>query len=136
MAAASPLRILIADDDQDTGEFIELILIGLGHQVHLVNDGAAAVHYAQAHCPDLILMDVGMPGLNGFDAAQRIRSLGKTSPVIVALTGWNREEDIARGVRSGMDHHLPKPFDLEALRPILDSLVSSGSGSARRDSRS
>jgi CheY-like chemotaxis protein len=129
MGSALPLRILVADDDQDAGDLVELMLIGLGHDVHVVADGDAAVRYARERPLDLILMDIGMPGLNGYEATRQIRARGTGQPVIAALTSWNRDEDRARGREAGMNHYLPKPFEPEALKAILD-LVSNTAASA------
>jgi CheY-like chemotaxis protein len=118
----APLRILIAEDDEDVGALVELALIGMGHHVHVVNDGAAAVRYAEKEKPDVILMDIGMPVLNGYDATKRIRDRAKIDPVIVALTSWNRIEDVARGFTAGINYHMAKPFELPALESMLDSI--------------
>jgi two-component system CheB/CheR fusion protein len=80
------------------------------------------VRAAAAQRPDVILMDIGLPGLNGYDAAQQIRVQNPDMQVlIVALTGWGQESDRLRSAAAGIDHHLVKPLDLAALREILDS---------------
>lgn len=116
-------RVLIAEDNEDAGASLKLLLEALGHEVALVTDGAAAVQSAASFRPEVIVMDIGMPVLDGYEAAMRIRNLhacGKIS--IVALTGWGRYADRAKATSAGIDHHLLKPLQLPALLAIFDSL--------------
>lgn len=132
MAEAVALRILIAEDNRDSAESLKTLLEALGYEVHIAYDGEAAVRAAAALRPDVILMDIGLPGLNGFEAARRIRAERADSPgmrvLIVALTGWGQEADRRRSAAAGIDHHLIKPLDLAALQKILDSLPTPGAG--------
>lgn len=117
------LRILIAEDNRDSADSLKTLLEALGYEAHLVYDGEAAVHAAADLRPDVILMDIGLPVLNGYDAARRIRAQSPATRVlIVALTGWGQQADRRRSAEAGIDHHLVKPLDLAALKQILDSL--------------
>lgn len=136
MAEAAALRILIAEDNQDSAASLKTLLEAFGYEVHVAYDGEAAVRDATALRPDVILMDIGLPGLNGFEAARRIRAERADSAdsadnpgkqvLIIALTGWGQEADRRRSAAAGIDHHLVKPLDLAALRRILDSLPAPG----------
>jgi CheY-like chemotaxis protein len=129
VAEAAALRILIAEDNRDSAESLKTLLEALGYEAHIAYDGEAAVRSAASLRPDVILMDIGLPGLNGFDATRRIRAENPGMPVmIVALTGWGQESDRQRSTAAGIDHHLVKPLDLAALRQILDSLPAPGAG--------
>jgi CheY-like chemotaxis protein len=100
-----------------------LLLKALGNEVRLAYDGLSAVAMAAEYRPDLILMDIGMPKLNGYDAARQIReqSWGKQI-VLAALTGWGQEEDKLRTREVGFDYHFVKPVDAEVLRRLLAEL--------------
>jgi CheY-like chemotaxis protein len=112
------LRVLIAEDDTGQGLILKSIVTMLGHEGHLVDDGMAAVFSAAELRPDVILMDIGMPRLDGYEATRRIRALAGY-PTIVALSVWNREADLKLSAAAGMNHHLVKPLDLHALLAIL-----------------
>ena len=117
-------RILVADDNRDAAESLAMLLTMMGHEVRAAHDGAEAVAEADEFRPDLILMDVGMPKLDGLQAATQIRSLPwGAAPVIVALTGWGQEADRKRSRDAGCDEHLVKPLDLERLTSLLAQLT-------------
>ncbi len=114
-------RVLIADDNRDAAKMLAGVLEALGSDVAVAHDGIEAVALARTTQPDLVLLDIGMPGLDGYQAASRIRSEadgGKTMR-IVALTGWGQEEDRRRTQAAGFDEHLVKPTDLATLRRLL-----------------
>ena len=122
-AAVAPLRILVVDDNLDGAEMLSLLLTSGGHDVHVAHDGVAAVAAAVDLEPDVILMDIGLPGMNGYEAARRIRSQqAEPGPILVALTGWGQDEDRRRSVDAGFDAHVVKPVDHLALTRILDAL--------------
>ena len=108
---------------------LKALLEALGYEAHIASDGEAAVRSAAALRPDVIIMDIGMPVLNGYAAARRIRAehTGKQA-VIVALTGWGQQSDRLRSAEAGIDHHLVKPLDLAALKQILDSVPARAAG--------
>ena len=121
------LRILIAEDNPDSACSLKVLLQGLGYEAQVVNDGESAVRAAAVFRPQVILMDIGMPGLNGYDAARQIREQSPDMQVrIVALTGLNQQIDRLRSAEAGIDHHMVKPLDLEVLQPILDSTWKPG----------
>ena len=117
-------RVLVADDNLDAADSLAMLLTMMGHEVRAAHDGAQAVEQADRFRPDLILMDVGMPKLDGLQAASQIRSLTwGASPVIVALTGWGQESDRQRSKAAGCDEHLVKPLDFERLTELLTRLA-------------
>jgi len=124
-ARAGACRILVADDNRDAAESMSSVLRLMGNEVRTVNDGVRAVEEAEAFCPDMLLLDIGMPRLNGYDAARRIRAerWGK-SIVIVALTGWGQEEDKRRAAEAGFDRHFTKPVDPADLERLIAELQS------------
>jgi PAS domain S-box-containing protein len=118
-------RVLVADDNHDAAESLAMLLTMMGHEVRAAHDGAQAVEQADQFRPDLILMDVGMPRLDGLQAATRIRSMDwGASPVIVALTGWGQEADRKRSKEAGCDVHLVKPLDFDRLTALLTELAA------------
>jgi PAS domain S-box-containing protein len=122
--AAMRRRILVADDNLDAAESLATLLTMMGHEVRAAHDGAQAVEQAEQFRPDLILMDVGMPRLDGLQAATRIRSTDwGASPVIVALTGWGQDADRKRSKEAGCDVHLVKPLDFDRLTALLTQLA-------------
>jgi CheY-like chemotaxis protein len=119
------LRILVADDNVDSAKSLAILLEIMGNEVHTAYDGCEAVDIATTFHPDLALLDIGMPRLNGYEACRRIREQpwGKTT-VMVALTGWGQIEDVRRSEQAGFDHHLVKPVEPGVLEKLLDSLQS------------
>ena len=129
MSESAAQRILIVEDNQDSALSLKMLLEVLGHVVDVVHDGEQAIVSAAALRPDVILMDIGLPGLSGYEAARRIRSDWKGSPLlIVALTGWGQDQDRQRSADAGIDHHLVKPLELDKLRQILASAPPHGAG--------
>jgi CheY-like chemotaxis protein len=113
-------RIVVADDNVDAAESLALLLRLDGHEVEVVHDGEQAVAAVERLRPDAALLDIGMPKLNGYEAAQRIRARGgDDSPMLVAVTGWGQREDRQLASRAGFDHHLTKPVDFERLAGLL-----------------
>jgi CheY-like chemotaxis protein len=113
-------RILIVDDLRDSAESLELLLRLAGHETRIAFDGAEAVDMAEAFRPDVILLDLGMPRLNGFDACRRIRAQAWADGVLlVAVTGWGQDTDRQRSTEAGFDAHLVKPVDYEELDELL-----------------
>ena len=118
--AAEPLRVLVADDNADSAESLALLLQMMGHEVRTELDGARAVETAQAFQPQVVLLDLGMPQLNGYEAARRIRALpGGDQVVLIAQTGWSQPEDRQRSRDAGFDHHVVKPIPAGALEKLL-----------------
>ncbi|WP_020471621.1 PAS domain-containing protein [Zavarzinella formosa] len=116
-------RILVVDDNQDAAESLALMFRLMGHDTQTAHDGLAAVELAATVRPDLILLDIGMPKLDGYAAARRIRELpGSEAITLVALSGWGQEEDRRKSAEAGINRHLVKPVDLAALQDVLATL--------------
>ena len=112
--------ILVVDDNVDAAESLAMLLRMEGHDVRVAHDGPAALAAVEADRPDLVFLDIGMPVMNGYDVAQRLRQRpGLENLVLVAMTGWGQEEDRRRSQEAGFDHHLVKPAEPEALRQLL-----------------
>ena len=112
-------RVLIVDDNADSAESLEMILQLLGHATSSVTDPHDAVETARAFRPDLIFLDIGMPGMSGYEVARALRADGASADVkIVALTGWGQPEDRRRSEESGFDYHIVKPAELKAIESI------------------
>jgi CheY-like chemotaxis protein/two-component sensor histidine kinase len=119
-ATAEKLNVLIADDNQDAAITMGWILEAKGCQVQVVEDGPSALKAVASFTPDLVLLDIGMPGMNGYElctALRQNRALADT--VFVAQTGWGQPSHIQRSKEAGFDHHLVKPLDLSDLEPIV-----------------
>ena len=120
IARGAKRRVLVVDDNHDAAESLAQLLELLGNEVHIGHDGVEAVEAAERVRPDLILMDVGMPRLNGLDATARIREQSwSSSTTIVALTGWGQDSDRERTTAAGCDGHLVKPVLLADLERVL-----------------
>ena len=119
-----PLRILIVDDNRDSAEMLATLLTFSGHETHTERDGLAAVEAVHRLDPDVVVLDIGLPVLNGYDAARRIRQQNVCSgrPFLIALTGWGQDEDRCRSKEAGFDAHLLKPVDERALTTLLAEL--------------
>ena len=121
------LRILVVDDNVDAADTLAEMLRTAGHDVHTEYDGTAAIRALQSHRADVVLLDIGLPKLNGYDAAREIRAIDPQKPVVlVAVTGWGQDEDRRRSRLAGFDHHLVKPVDPKLLDRILASVTGSG----------
>jgi PAS domain S-box-containing protein len=117
---ARPCRILVVDDNRDAADSLAMMLRMMGHESRTAYDGLEAVQAAATYRPDVVLLDIGLPKMNGYEAARHIRQQpwGKTMP-LMALTGWGQEEDKRRALEAGFDHHLTKPVDTAALEKLL-----------------
>lgn len=113
-------RVLVVDDNRDAADTLATMLRMMGQEVQIAYDGVEAIAAAASFCPDVVLMDIGMPKLNGYDAAGQIRqrSWGKNL-TLVALTGWGQQQDRRRSAEAGFDRHLVKPVEMSDLREIL-----------------
>ena len=119
-----PLRILIVDDNRDSADMLATLLAFSGHETHTEHDGVAAVEAVHRLDPDVVVLDIGLPVLSGYDAARRIRKQngGSGRPFLIALTGWGQDEDRCRSQEAGFDAHLVKPVDERALTTLLAEL--------------
>lgn len=124
------LRILVADDDRDQVTTLAALLIDEGHEVREVYRGSEITRMAREFDPDVALIDISMPGMNGYDAARELRQeFGKVRPMLIAITGWKQSSDRILARLAGFDHHMPKPFDPKALLELIAPL-STGSAAA------
>ena len=129
-------RILIADDNNDALESLATLLQLSGHEVYTATNGGTALQSAERHLPEVALLDIGMPLLDGYEVAKRIRAQPWGGRItLVALTGWGQDSDRRRSREAGFDSHLVKPLDLEILTDLLDRLPS-GAASNRGRGRS
>jgi CheY-like chemotaxis protein len=113
-------RILVVDDSKVQAKSLSMLLELMGHEVRLAYDGPSALQLAAEFIPDVALIDVGLPGMNGYEIARRIREQPELRHmVLIAQTGWGREEDRETSRQAGFDHHLPKPIDHQLLEKIL-----------------
>jgi signal transduction histidine kinase/ActR/RegA family two-component response regulator len=117
-----PRRVLVADDNVDSTELLAMLFTALGCEVAVAHDGEQAVKTARTFRPDFAVLDIGMPLLDGYDAARKIRADSGGRPLkLVAMTGWGQEEDLRRAREAGFDEHVLKPADVEKLMALLDA---------------
>lgn len=120
--AAAPKRILVADDNVDAASSLAVLLEMMGNETRVVHDGLEAVALAETFRPDIVLLDIGMPKLNGFDACRRIRAQPPNhGALIVALTGWTQDETKLRSQEAGFDFYLVKPVEPGMLEQMLSA---------------
>jgi PAS domain S-box-containing protein len=116
-------RLLIVDDNRDFVSSLAALLEEFGHDVRTAHDGQAAIIVAAVHAPDAVLLDIGLPGMNGYEVARRLRGSSALSGVtLVAVSGYGHEENRRRAREAGFDHYLVKPIDAAALINIIDAL--------------
>lgn len=116
-------KILVVDDNRDAADSLAMLLELNGCETEIAYDGLSAIPVAREFVPDIALLDIGLPGLSGYDLARRLRELPDLSQVIlVAVTGWGQEDDRRRTRESGFDRHLVKPVDPGELRQLLTEL--------------
>jgi CheY-like chemotaxis protein len=119
----TPRRILVVDDNRDSATSLAMLLTLMGHETHTAHDGLAAVDAAATFRPHLVLLDIGLPRLDGYEAARRMREQpGGKAMVLVALTGWSQEGDRRKSKEAGFDDHLIKPVDHDALTRLLNEV--------------
>lgn len=115
-------KVLIVDDNHDNADLCAIILRKAGHEVRTAYSGDEALSIAPEFKPDFALLDIGMPGMDGYELAQHMRTNGwSKNMTLIAITGWGHEEDKLRALSAGFDHHLTKPFDVEMLEKMITS---------------
>jgi PAS domain S-box-containing protein len=118
--AADIRRVLVVDDNADAAESLAMLLRGDGHEVCVTHDGPAALEVAGAFRPEVVLLDIGLPRMDGYEVARRLRrDVGLTQALVVALTGYGQQEDRRRAKEAGCDAHVVKPADLRVLHELL-----------------
>jgi CheY-like chemotaxis protein len=127
-ATTATYKILVVDDGRDAADSLALLLRLHGHETRTAHDGVEAVELAEGFRPDVVLLDIGMPRLNGYETCRRIRSTpwGKNM-VLIAQTGWGQEEDRRQTEEAGFDAHIVKPVDYTRLLRLISSLAPTGS---------
>jgi CheY-like chemotaxis protein len=119
-AHSTPLRILVVDDNIDAADSMAMLLQFGGHETRIANDGVQAVSTAEAFRPDVILLDIGLPRMNGHEAAAEIRRQPWAEhTALIAMSGWGQDADRQRSREAGFDHHLVKPVDHNVLKHLL-----------------
>jgi CheY-like chemotaxis protein len=119
--------VLIADDNQDAADSLGMILELAGHEVRVAHGGHQALQVAAEFHPDAVLLDIGMPDLNGYETARALRATpGGTDLELIALTGWGHPDDKLRAAEAGFDRHLTKPVDPAELEELLRVAEFSG----------
>jgi CheY-like chemotaxis protein len=119
-----PVRILIADDNRDAADTMGMLLELGGHEVIVAHSGNQALELGRQRRPDVVILDIGMPDMNGYEVARTARNedWGK-SAYIIALTGWGQAEDKERARLAGFDRHLTKPVDPDLVEELLKSYL-------------
>ena len=116
-------KILVVDDNHDSALSLAMMLSIMGHETRTSYDGESAVSHAEEFLPDVVLLDIGLPILNGYEVAQRIReSAWGASMFLIAVTGWGQEEDRQRSSEVGLNMHMVKPVEPSALEKLLSEL--------------
>jgi CheY-like chemotaxis protein len=132
-ARAGGRRILVADDDEDSAESLAMLFQLMGHEVRAAQSGTAALEAAAEFRPNLIVLDIGMPGLDGYEVCRRIRQHEWGQAIVIAaLTGWARDEDKGRSEEAGFNHYLVKPVDPKALEELIALVMPDPSTPLRR----
>jgi two-component system, chemotaxis family, CheB/CheR fusion protein len=117
-----PRRVLVVDDDPDTAESLAMVLEASGHEVRTACDGPRALEMSRDFHPDVVVLDIGLPDMDGYEIARRLRlQHGSESMTLLALTGYGRDEDRRLSVAAGFDNYLVKPVNLEVLEALIRS---------------
>lgn len=131
-AALAPSRVLVVDDNRDAADSLGILVRLLFADVHVVYNGAAALAAMQTYKPTVVLLDLGMPGMDGYEVARQVRAKPEHEDVaLVAVTGWGQEQDRRRVQASGFDHHLVKPADIGTLQALLLAVIEASSCTAQ-----
>jgi CheY-like chemotaxis protein len=121
--SSSGNRLLVVDDNHDAADSLAMLLRLQGHEVRVAHSGPAALEMSKTFTPDLIFLDIGMPGMDGYEVARRMRQQpGLEKVVLAALTGWGQQEDRRRTAEAGFDHHLVKPPEPKAVEELLGTI--------------
>jgi CheY-like chemotaxis protein len=119
-AEPAPSGVIVVEDNLDAAESLMMLIEVLGHRVRVVHDGPAALEAALREVPGVMLVDIGLPGMDGYELARRLRQQPELAETrLIALTGYGREEDRRCALAAGFDHHLIKPIEFDILRQVL-----------------
>lgn len=123
--SARRFRILVVDDNHDSALSLAMMLSIMGHDTKTAHDGESAVATAESFQPEVVLLDIGLPKLNGYEVAQRIREQPWGAAMyLIAVTGWGQDEDRQRSAEVGLNQHMVKPVEPSALEKLLASLAA------------
>jgi CheY-like chemotaxis protein len=111
--------VLVVDDNPDAAESVAVFLRLEGHEVRTVNDGVQALASAQVFAPHAAVIDIGLPGMNGYEVARRLRQMPEAPGLLIALTGYGQTEDRARAKEAGFHHHFVKPADPRGIQATI-----------------
>ncbi len=126
-APRAPLRVLVVEDEADTADSFGRVLEMLGNRVHIARNGPDALFAGLEFRPDVVLLDIGLPFMNGYEVARKMRErFWGRHVLIVATTAWDQDEDKRRSVEAGIDHYLVKPIDPHALARLIATVRSPG----------
>jgi len=129
--AAVPFRVLVVDDNVDAADTLADVLGIMGHSTQVVHDGAQALAMTPQFLPEVVFLDIGLPGMSGYDVARALRQTpAGQHAVLIALTGWGAENDRSQSSAAGFDHHLTKPASLHAIGELL-ATISTNQGKTR-----
>ena len=121
--AETPLKVLVVDDNRDAAILMGRLLRTLGNDVQVVHDGFAALETAEAFRPEAVLLDIGLPEMDGYETARMLREIPSCKDVtIIAVTGWGQEEDREKGKQAGFNYHVVKPADSSTLMQLLGTV--------------
>jgi CheY-like chemotaxis protein len=135
-AVSAGKRVLVIDDNIDAAESIAVFLRLEGHEVRTVSDGPQAVAIAQVFAPQVAVVDIGLPGMNGYEVARRLQLKGSEAPtLLIALTGYGQKEDRARSIQAGFHHHFVKPADPRIIQAAICSWRAHGADGAVAEAR-
>jgi two-component system CheB/CheR fusion protein len=124
-AAPGARRILVVEDNEDSAEAMLLLLKGIGHDVAVVNDGSAAVEMAKRFRPEIILLDIGLPGMDGYALAKLLRGMPETHAArLIAVSGYGQQKDRLRSQEAGFHMHLVKPVDPSRLAEAINAVAA------------
>lgn len=125
VVARRPLRVLIVEDNHDVADMLQMMLLSWGEKVRTANDALAALAAAAEFKPDVVLLDLGLPRLHGFDVARRLREQpGAAGTPIIAITGWGQDADRQASRAANIQHHLVKPVNPDYLRDLLGGIAA------------
>jgi len=123
-AVPHSLRVLIAEDDRDSAASLEALVTDEGHQTRCVYRGRAVLGAVHEFNPHVVLLDIGMPGINGYDIARILRKTFGSRPTLIAVTAWTKSADKLMAKAAGFDYHFGKPYDPPSLLAILRDLAT------------
>jgi CheY-like chemotaxis protein/anti-sigma regulatory factor (Ser/Thr protein kinase) len=122
-ASPARCRALVVDDNRDAADTLAMMLELMGHETRCIYDSRATLDTVRAFAPDVVFLDIGMPGMSGYDVARTLRATDTGSrPILVAVTGWGQADDRRRTAETGFDHHLVKPVDIATVQEICGAL--------------